>query len=304
MKKSSYAYTYKMAGLTMSVAMTGTLLLSQAFAGGKDYDTDRYVPPTEKNESAKEATKGTTKDSKNSVKGDGSGGMSVLKGVPQSENVLKQVFDLATQKLEQAEVLLKSGQYSEALTVSKSSLDEVRQKAGIHPKAQFRDKIDVDVVIKDSMRSSQTSYENLSLRDRDIIAQKMGSFKEGYYLDTLNLMKRTNLIYIQAFIKTLQDSESKSGRKALLKRDIEKIKSDIREISLIPIYIREPGTGRLFLIFDYEVASSDQNYLFNRELFKFILDSKDIFQIDSEDKADEFLKTYENEVRIQFWKGQ
>lgn len=217
-------------------------------------------------------------------------------------SIYAEIFNQASLDLQQAETLLLIGDYVKALKISKESLDQVRVKVGINPKAKFQDKFSIDYIVLDELDKKEkmyASFENLNLKIRDGIAMTLSKKSSGYYLDLLNLMKRTNLIYIRAFVESLK---KQSANGSLLKRDIEKIRDDIYEISAIPIYFFEPATGKMLLVFDFEVASSDQNYLFNRELFVFMLANQDLFGAKTESDVDKLVAGKVLETRQQFKK--
>lgn len=261
-----------------------TQFFNQAQAGGKDYDIDRYHPPAEEKASA---VLGKSSDKSSAAKKEKApGGTSA----PKDEDVLEGVFSEATKKLQMAQDLYDHQNFTEALGTSKGSLDFVRQKTGIHPKANYRNKF---IISKDFFKTIKATdnFENLPLKNRDQVALLLQNEQNGYFLDLLNLMKRTNLIYIRAFVATLKQ------RGDLLARDISKVKQDILDVYAIPLYVSDKETQRLYAVFDFEVANSDQNYLFNRELYKFMLDNTELFGAADEQAVDAILKKHIDAVR-------
>lgn len=221
-------------------------------------------------------------------------------GAKTTKSVYAEIFKQASQDLQKAEALISIGDFAQALAVSKVSLDSVRTKVGINPKAKVQEKFAINYVALndfDSKEKLDIQFQNLNLSTRDGIVMTLAQKNSGYYLDFLNLMKRTNLVYIRAFTESIKKQAS-DGK--LLKRDIEKIRDDIAEISAIPIYFFEPATGKMLLIFDFEVANSDQNYLFNRELFIFMLANPNIFGAKDEKEADLVVAKKVEEIRGQF----
>lgn len=219
---------------------------------------------------------------------------------PNEQQVYQELFADATKDLQLAEQLMRLKDFSGALRVAKSSLDAVRVKVGINPKAKLQEKVPLKfVTLLDfgSIEALSVSYANYSLKVRDGIAKTLAEKHNGYYLDFLNLMKRTNLIYIRAFTGTLK-ADSKNGQ--LLKRDLDKIQNDIFEISAIPLYLSETDSGKMIMVFDFEVTSSDQNYLFNRELFVFMLENQELFGAKTETEADNLIVKKVNSLRKEF----
>lgn len=187
---------------------------------------------------------------------------------PENKALLSQVFTEARTNLAELESLMRQGQYAVALTKAKASLDDVRIKSGIHPKASFREKIQLAPgTLEGTFSQIGMPFKQLSIDAQDAVALTVANHRAGYFLDILNLMKRTNLIYLQAFHKTLR----KSGK--LLKRDADKIREDILAVHAIPLYLKDARVGSYFLAFDFELANSDQNYLFNRELMTYLLEA-------------------------------
>lgn len=220
--------------------------------------------------------------------------------VKSADTVYAEIFKQASLDLQQAETLISMGDYAQALAVSKVSLDSVRTKVGINPKAKVQDKFALSYATLSHLNSKEeldVQFQNLNLATRDGVTMTLSKKSSGYYLDLLNLMKRVNLIYIRAFTESLK-KQATSGN--LLKRDIEKIRDDIAEISAIPLYFFEPETGKMLLVFDFEVTNSDQNYLFNRELFVFMLANQNIFGAKNEKEADQAVAQKVEEIRSQF----
>lgn len=228
----------------------------------------------------------------------------LAQGLPQAPTddraALAAIFEKARNELVNLENLMSRAQYQEALRLAKQSLDDVRIKSGIHPKASFREKINLPEGVMDNFSieyRSRASVSDLSIDLRDTFVLSVSNHRGGYFLDILNLMKRTNLIYIQAFHRVL----TKSGQ--LLDRDIQKIRSDVLDVHAIPLYLKDPKTSRYFLAFDFEIANSDQNYLFNRELLHFLLENRKIFGIKNEKDGEQLLLRKIEQIRAEFAKS-
>ncbi len=184
-----------------------------------------------------------------------------------TDEMLKLLVEKVSTNFNQLNMLMSQQRYEEAMTLAKQSLDEARIKTGLDPKSNRKEII---AVTRDTFS-----------KDYDVLGKRLSSFpvyaqnqimkaieehKGGYFLDLLNLLKRTNLVYIQAFHQAL-----KRGSLGLLSQDKEKIRNDINAVRAIPLYLQDPASNTLLLIFDYEVANSDQNYMFNRELKTYLM---------------------------------
>lgn len=211
---------------------------------------------------------------------------------PNDRSQLKQIFDQASANLLTIQRLLDARNYQSALTESKRSLDDVRIKSGIHPKASYREKIAIpDGTLNPSFRSLGNTIKDLSIEAQDTIALSVANHRGGYFLDILNLMKRTNLLYLQA----LQGQLKSQGK--LLAEDVAKIRHDIQDVQAIPLYLKDTRAGALFLVFDYEIANNDQAYLFNRELKTYLLKEGRALGIKSESQIDQLLREHVEQVR-------
>ncbi len=186
---------------------------------------------------------------------------------PESKELLQKLVNTVSDNFTKLNTLMIQGQYQAAMTLAKQSLDEARIKTGLDPKSNRKEIIVVPagtlVPEYDRMGKNLNAF---SISTQNEIIKSIETHKAGYFLDLLNLLKRTNLVYIQAFQQV-----TKKSSVGLLKQDIEKIKNDINAVRAVPLYLQDPKVKDLLLIFDYEVANSDQNYMFNRELKIYLL---------------------------------
>ncbi len=190
-----------------------------------------------------------------------------MASAPESKELLQNLVNTVSDNFTKLNTLMIQGQYQAAMTLAKQSLDEARIKTGLDPKSNRKEIIAVPagtlVPEYDRMGKNLNAF---SISTQNEIIKSIETHKAGYFLDLLNLLKRTNLVYIQAFQQV-----TKKSSVGLLKQDIEKIKNDINAVRAVPLYLQDPKVKNLLLIFDYEVANSDQNYMFNRELKIYLL---------------------------------
>lgn len=216
-----------------------------------------------------------------------------------SEQLLRDLITKVTDNFNQLNLLMSQQQYQAAMTLAKQSLDEARIKTGIEPKSNRREIISVpkDTFAEDYDKLGKKLSE-FPVHAQNGIMTAIEKHRGGYYLDLLNLLKRTNLIYIQAFHQSLKQSSN-----GLLQEDKEKIRRDINAVRAIPMHLKDPGSSALLLVFDYEVANSDQNYLFNRELKTYLLrEGQDLGYIGEylETTIDRELEQHINQIKNAF----
>lgn len=227
-----------------------------------------------------------------------------LPSPPEDRAILESVFNNLTQSLRELETMMASGDYRGALSRSKEALDSARLKTGIHPKASYREKIEVKRLTLSGVSYKSAMFNNLSMDMRDTIALTVANHRGGYFLDVLNLLKRVNLIYIMALQRTLQTTNctptKKGGECVLMERDRQKIVNDLLDVHSIPIYIRDSGYSDYFQVFDIEVANSDQNYLFNREIAQFIITQGASIGVPSESAFESMLVQHVESLRNQY----
>ncbi len=180
-------------------------------------------------------------------------------------------FEKAKDELRAVEKIYDDGDYGKALRVSKDLLDQIKSKTGINPKAKFREKILVKgIFTRGSKNELKTNFVNLRNEQKEALAEAVNNHLGGFYLDLLNLYKRTTLIYIKSFYQKIKQMGD------LRQRDIDKIKRDLALIHDISILVKDQNLQSSFILFDSDVADSDQQYFFNRELVDFILEVKEI----------------------------
>ncbi|MES2768955.1 MAG: hypothetical protein V4596_07410 [Bdellovibrionota bacterium] len=184
-----------------------------------------------------------------------------------TDEMLKVLVEKVSANFNQLNLLMSQQQYEAAMTLAKQSLDEARIKTGLDPKSNRKEII---AVPKDTFSAEYDrlgkKLSSFSVHTQNQVMKAIEEHRSGYFLDLLNLLKRTNLVYIQAFHQAL-----KRGSFGLLSEDKEKIRNDINAVRAIPLYLQDPNSKSLLLVFDYEVANSDQNYMFNRELKTYLL---------------------------------
>ncbi len=192
---------------------------------------------------------------------------------------LKATFDMMTQEIVRVQAVYDSGQYGQALNESKKLLDTVRIRTGIHPKAKITEKIEIKNVFE--LANEATTFNQLNQNEKEIITLAVLNHRGGLYLDILNQTKRASLLYTKSLYKRLKQDGT------LLKDDVEKIKTDLLSIMAIKIDLVQYDVGARLSIKDSDVANSDQNYLFNREIKVFALNTKELGL--TEDSLDQLL---------------
>ena len=180
-------------------------------------------------------------------------------------------FEKAKQDLRKVEDLYNHGKYSQSLRESKDLLDQIKAKTGVNPKSKYREKIYVKgVFTRGSRNELKTNYKDLKNQQKDALLKAVYNHRGGFYLDLLNLHKRTTLIYIKSFYKRIKEQSH------LRKKDIAKIRKDLTLIHDIPLLVKDKNLKSSFMFFDSDVADSDQQYFFNRELVDFILSIEEL----------------------------
>lgn len=225
---------------TMSSLMAATMILGPATSHAGLFGRKKETPKTE--------TVQTTK-------------------APVSRQIMEAMVKKVSGNFQQLNVLMSQGQYEAAMTLAKQSLDEARMNTGIDPKSNRREIVVVPAdTFAGQYRSLGQSLDSFPMETQNAIMTALESHGGGYFLDLLNLLKRTNLVYIQAFHQVLKKSSV-----GLLQEDAQKIRKDLQAVRAIPVYLKDPKQKALLMIFDFEIANSDQNYLFNRELKSYLL---------------------------------
>lgn len=197
---------------------------------------------------------------------------------PTPRQIMAEFFNSATDKLVEIKTALNTQQNEMALKLSKTLLDEVREKSGFDAKTVRRQKIKLAQALTSGENGVYIDFRSLSLDVQNTMITALDGQREGYYLDMLNLMKRANLLYIQALAASL----SNNGNIPLDEDDQKKIVRDVSFLVEIPIYFYDEQTNIYILTFDSEIGQNDQSYLFNRELKSFLKTNKFFLNISSE----------------------
>lgn len=182
-----------------------------------------------------------------------------------SDEVLKQLANEMTTSLLEIQKLIDADDAAAALTLSKRTLDTVRVKIGIDPKAKLKENFLVPAVFVESAKQ----FDDLSSDQKELVVSTIASLRGGLYLDILNLAKRTTLLYITA----LHDLVKRDG--GLLNDDQNKIINDLVTASVWPIAIKD-RKGHNIAVFDDEIANDDHTYMFNREMKSYVVNNKDL----------------------------
>lgn len=183
----------------------------------------------------------------------------------QSRQVLQDLSAKMTQRLNDIQTALDTHQENYAMSLAKNTLDEVKIKTGIDPKAKLREKFLVPTVFPENTKS----MDSLSEDQKNLIIQTIKDFRGGLYLDIVNLSKRTTLLYIKALHAVI----IKSG--SLLIEDRNKIIKDLATISIFPMPVQDKN-GQTITVYDDQVANEDHVYMFNREIKMYLLNAKDL----------------------------
>lgn len=178
---------------------------------------------------------------------------------------LQVLADQMVPRLNETQRLLNEEQTEAALSLAKSTLDEVRIKTGIDPKAKLRENFLVATVFSEGA----SSMSALPTAQQQMVIRTVKDFRGGLYLDILNLTKRTTLLYIKA----LHQQIKKDG--GLNQEDRSKIFRDLVLATVVPMPIQDKS-GNIITVFDEEVANEDHTYLFNRELKMYLLSAQDL----------------------------
>ncbi len=196
----------------------------------------------------------------------------------QALNELSKVMSVRLSEIQNKTV---AGETEVALSLAKQTLDEVRVKVGIDPKANLRRKFLVPLTFPENA----TSMRSLSESQQEIVIRTVQNFRGGLFLDILNLSKRTSLLYIQA----LHEQIIKSG--GLTTEDRNKIVKDLAQASIISLPIQDRN-GVQIIVFDEEVANEDHIYMFNREIKMYLLNAQDlkISEVDFDKYRQDFKK--------------
>ena len=188
---------------------------------------------------------------------------------PASTEVIAEMSARVRQSMDQIQSLMNGERYGEALSAARSLLDEARTKVGFSPRSR---RVEIFEVPRGTFASEHRSIgktlSTFSIETQNDIFASLENQRGGLYLDLLNLLKRVNLIYMQAFYRVVK-SDTTGG--ALMQEDATKIRNDLLSVMVIPIYLKDAGSGSPLLVFDDEVSNTDQNYLFNREVKKYLI---------------------------------
>lgn len=183
------------------------------------------------------------------------------------ESSTRELFEQLATELKTIEQEINKGDPARAMTLAKESLDKVRARTGIDPKAKLRENILVQ--LPSTKPGQQIKFSDLPERDQELIIRTLSSNRGGMYLDLLNLAKRTTLLHIKAFHRIIQ----KNG--GMTNEDRTKILKDLASIGNSPISL-EDQHGNKFIVYDNQVANPDQIYMFNREIKVYVISSQDL----------------------------
>lgn len=169
---------------------------------------------------------------------------------------LEQVYNRATQKLQQIEAMVNSDQVGPAYHQALELIETIKMKAGINPMAQYRDKIEVKGILSDA--DLKKPFDHLLNWQQEELARAVDNYKGGFYLPLLNIAKRARVIYVKTFYRAHQGS--------LLQRDIDKMLTDLIEIHNFSLLVKDQQASDSYMLFDYDIADSDYQYVFDKEV--------------------------------------
>lgn len=211
----------------------------------------------------------------------------------QNEEVLKSVFAQLTQELAQVETFLAAKQNREALKAAKSSLDRARERSGIQPQANLREKIEISGILEES--DLKVTFAKLANRKRDALTSAVLQYRGGLYFTIINQMKQASLLFTRASIEVSRETG------LVLQEDIQKMMTDLLAAYRIPVLLRQDGLTGDYVLFDSDVAQSDQQYFFNRELKVFALQTTELNL--TETKFDDAVNKYRTDWETTHWRG-
>jgi len=152
-----------------------------------------------------------------------------------------------------------------AMALAKITLDDVKSKSGIDPKVKLRESFLVPLKIPQGV----SDFSQLNENERNTVIKSIKDFRGGLYLEIINLVKRTTLLYIKALHLTVK----KDG--VLLRDARDKILRDLTMATIFPFYIKDESGSRM-VVFEDDVVDEDHIFLFNYEIQIYLLNSPDL----------------------------
>lgn len=163
------------------------------------------------------------------------------------------------------ETLMAENKTDEALKLAKQSLDDVRAKLGVDPKAKLTENFFINI----NFAPNAVELDQLTEDQKIAVIKTLRNFRGGYFLDILNLSKRTSLIYLKALeveIKRTGDFTSDNRNKII---------KDLATAILLPLPIVDKAGTKIIIFFD-DVANEDLSYIFNNELTQYLEKNKEL----------------------------
>lgn len=173
------------------------------------------------------------------------------------KNFEEKTYQSATKNLTAIEEAINEGRLGDAINQAEQSLASIRSAVGINPRVAAYETIPVDINLDDNwVRVPLMQFpEQYDLK----IKMTLANYKQGRYLDLINLYKRTNVMYAKAiFERTKGEGERES--------DKELIRERLMDAYLFPIYVKFSNASTSYLLFHYEIAHDDFGYFFDREI--------------------------------------
>jgi hypothetical protein len=178
---------------------------------------------------------------------------------------LQALAEAMVPRLTEIQKLIDDNRSAEAFSLAKSTLDEVRVKSGIDPKARLRENFLVGTTFPEGV----SRMDGLSLAQQQLVILTVKNFRGGLYLDILNLSKRVSLLYIKALHLEMKNTGGVSVD------DRSKIIKDLGIATIFPMPIQDKA-GKIIYVFDEEVVNEDHSFMFNREIKSYLYTAKDL----------------------------
>jgi len=168
------------------------------------------------------------------------------------------LYEESNNDIAQIEFLTLSGNYAEAKLRAKQIIDRV---SVIQPQTRAIKRVAISGVL--TAADLTKSFDDLDFNQKDQIATILESEKLGQYMNLLNLLKRAQFLYEQAYYLQFKGE--------LLEMDLKSIQEGLLSAYSIPIYLQNDELEEPFLLFDSDIANPMHQNMFNRELVSFLI---------------------------------
>jgi hypothetical protein len=220
--------------------------------------------------------------------------------VSEMQNNWKSEMENLSQKAESSlseiRLLLEQKNFGQALSLSRKYIQQISEKMGVNFRISGQ-RIRIDVANILLLTDLTTPFNDLSKDRKEIITQVVYEHLSGNFLDLLNLLKRVNVLQLEAlYFQSLEQKKVNGG--SLTKTEVDfHIKSAVKAMN-IEIEIFDKSNSFSYLVFDNEVASDTFQYVFNIELFTWVLNSDGLNL--NEANLNELQSEYKNNSRNDF----